>query len=178
MIEIEEWRDIEGYEGVYQVSNFGDIKSLARNIYNYFSGTRAVPDRLLKSCVQKNGYRIVSLYPSVKSKTFCIHRLVAQAFIPNPENKPEVNHINGIKTDNRVENLEWATSSENRQHAHDTGLKISQKGSECSKAKLNEAQVLEIRSIKTLSRSEIAEKFMVSKSAIDAIMIRRSWKHI
>ena len=106
------FKDIEGYNGVYQVSNFGNVKS-----YNkYKNGKILIPYNI------SSGYLMVQLRGDI-NKSYLIHRLVAKTFILNPENKREVNHINGDKTDNRLENLEWATPSENMQHALRTGLK-------------------------------------------------------
>lgn len=109
----EEYRDIAGYEGLYQVSNYGNIKSLGNN--------KSRKEKILKPLVKK-GYLIVTLYKKGVSTNYCVHRLVAQAFIPNPDAKEQVNHINGIKSDNNVQNLEWNTASENVQHAYDLGL--------------------------------------------------------
>lgn len=115
---MQEWRDIKGYEGKYQVSNLGNVKSL-----NFH---RKNKECLLTPKIDKDGYLEIALYKNGKSKYYRIHRLVAIAFISNNENKKEVNHINGIKSDNRVDNLEWCTSSENQVHAYKTGLqKIS-----------------------------------------------------
>lgn len=105
----ENWKDIKDYEGYYQVSNFGNIKSLRNN-------------KILKKSLDSRGYNHFITSLNNKSKLFKIHRLVALHFIPNPENKNQVNHINGIKTDNTVENLEWVTAKENIQHALNNGL--------------------------------------------------------
>lgn len=117
----EVWKDIAGYEGAYQISNFGRVKSLEREVnirlFNVGLTKRKVPELIRKQIIYKNGYVGVQLHKQQKVKLHLIHRLVAQAFLPNPENKPEVNHKNGDKLDNRVENLEWVTASENEQHS-------------------------------------------------------------
>lgn len=110
------WKDIVGYEGVYQVSNFGNILSLN---YNH---TKKM--KILKPSIDGCGYKIVSLFSNKRKTTKTIHRLVAIAFIPNPLNKPEVNHINGIKSDNNLSNLEWLTISENCKHKYKIGLQL------------------------------------------------------
>ena len=117
--ESEVWKDISGYVGLYQVSNFGRVKSLQRVIkVKHPTGctyTKRWLCRILKPVKDTNGYSVVSLG---KHNRKLIHRLVAEAFIPNPENKPHINHIDGNKTNNFLENLEWATVSENALHSH------------------------------------------------------------
>lgn len=104
----EVWKDVPGYEGIYQVSSIGNIKSLERRV-NTWNSYKIIKPMVLKTFLTKNGYRNVIL----RKKNFSVHRLVAMAFIPNPENKPQVNHKNENKQDNRVENLEWVTAKEN-----------------------------------------------------------------
>lgn len=108
------WKDIKGYEGLYQVSSLGNIRSL-----NYNNQNRV---QILKTAKQKNGYLVVGLSKNGNTKCARVHRLVAKEFIDNPYGKESVNHINGNKADNRVENLEWCTQTENMQHAKRTGL--------------------------------------------------------
>lgn len=106
----EEWRPIRGYEGRYEVSNVGRVRSSYKR--QGFDGVRHLQRR-------KAGYVKVDLGYKGAKKTFDVHRLVAEAFIPNPANKTDVNHINGDKGDNRVSNLEWATRAENMAHSHE-----------------------------------------------------------
>ena len=106
------WKDIKGYKGIYQVSNLGNVKSLPRKTNNqYYKGL------YLKQYIYK-GYLRLQLTKHSKSKWFLVHRLVAEAFIPNPKNKPQVNHIDGNKLNNKVDNLEWVTPSENQIHSY------------------------------------------------------------
>lgn len=111
----EVWKPIEGWEERYEVSNLGNVRSL-----NYRNTGKP---RNLKPITDRKGYLMVGLCRDGKMKWAKVHRLVAAAFIPNPENKPQVNHIHGDKADNRAVMLEWATDSENQKHAYKTGLK-------------------------------------------------------
>lgn len=103
------WKDIPGYRGLYQVSNFGRIKSFPKYRTRYYQTERILKQR---NC-ENNPYYNVVLYKDRVGKSFRVHRLIAEAFIPNPENKPCIDHINTIPTDNRIENLRWATLKEN-----------------------------------------------------------------
>lgn len=118
----EEWRNIPGYEGKYQVSSYGNVRSISRRIWNghaYFT-SKCKP---LKPNTLKRGYYQVYLYGSNDKKDCLqVHRLVAMTFIPNPLGLPQVNHINGNKQDNRVVNLEWTDNSGNQIHAYKIGL--------------------------------------------------------
>lgn len=108
----EEWRDVEGYEGIYQVSNLGRVRSLDRKIHNYIK-----PGKILTPRNNGHSYFEVSLHRvGHKDKHVYIHRIVAAAFIPNPDNLPEVNHIDFDKSNNAVSNLEWVSSKENKAH--------------------------------------------------------------
>ena len=109
----EVWRDVKGYEGLYQVSSNGRVKSLERTFIDKIGRERYVKECILKPGMDKGGYLRVGLCDGEKRKTFKVHRLVCEAYHENPDNKPQVNHINEIKTDNRACNLEWATAREN-----------------------------------------------------------------
>lgn len=117
--------DIEGYNGFYQINSIGVVRSLGRTwkcgVHN--SSIRIKYGSIVPQSYDKIGYKKISLTDnkSVNKKHF-VHRLIALHFIPNPENKPQVNHKNGVKSDNRIENLEWVTPKENVTHAHKTGL--------------------------------------------------------
>ncbi len=112
---MEIWKEINGYENLYEISNTGKVKSLRYN-------------KILSGGYSGFGYLLVHLVKDSKKKQKYIHKLVAEAFIPNEDNKPQVNHIDGNKTNNNVDNLEWVSFSENNKHAYKTGLKKSSKG--------------------------------------------------
>ncbi len=109
----EVWKSIEGYEGMYEISNLGRIKSFKADKQN---------GKILKLKNSTSGYSKCALFKDNHPTTFTIHKLVAQAFIPNTDNKSQINHIDGNKENNRVDNLEWCTPKENMKHASKTGL--------------------------------------------------------
>lgn len=107
------WKDIEGYEEMYQVSNLGRVKGLERTIIRKDGKPLTIEEQILKPSLDSRGYYFVSLTKNKQPKNYRIHRLIAEAFIPNPDNKPEIDHINTVPTDNRIENLRWVTHKEN-----------------------------------------------------------------
>lgn len=120
----EEWRSVVGFEGFYEVSNFGDVRSIDRLIERSGpTGSMIRQGQILCQNITPKGYCRVQLTATDRKKNAMVHRLVAEAFIPNPEQKPQVNHKFGDKRDNRAGTLEWSTACENLQHAYDTGLK-------------------------------------------------------
>ncbi len=114
----EVWIDIEKLEGKYQVSDMGNIKTIGRYSHAQYS-KRWISEGLKNQNKDRDGYPQVCLSFSPKKRRYAVHRLVALYFVPNPKNKPQVNHLNGIKTDNRAVNLEWCTSQENVIHFHE-----------------------------------------------------------
>jgi glucan-binding YG repeat protein len=179
---MEQWKDIPGYEGYYQISSKGKVRSLDRVLSEDSMGrSNRVKGRPMKIRLDKKGYCTVGVSKDSVKKHLKVHRLVAQAFISNPHNKPQVNHINGDKTDNRVENLEWCTQRENNIHALKEGLRVSEKGEKHGQAKLKEEQVIEIRKLaKDAQRTQqsIADEFNVSRRLVGMITNRQIWTHI
>ncbi len=124
---MEIWKDIEEFKGYYQVSNLGRVKSIERKFFNG-KGMQTQPEKIKDIQTQPNGYRYANLHKDGKNHTRRIHRLVAQAFIPNTESKPDVNHIDGDKANNVINNLEWATKKENIRHMIKSGYGANQYG--------------------------------------------------
>ncbi len=159
---------IRGYEG-YQVSNHGRVK-------NNKTG------KILKPYLT-HGYLRVSLYNDSGRKCKLVHRLVAEAFLPNPDGKSDVNHINGCKTDANACNLEWVSASENMSHAHSNGLrpKVNTKGQNNGFAKLTEAEVIQIKRLLSdgkLTQKTIGSQFNISQSTVKSIKSGRRWSYL
>ncbi len=134
------WENIEDYEGLYQVSNLGRIKRISK-------ATCTFAGRILKNSRHNRGYQTVDLSKNGVWKKYTVHRLVAKAFIPNPDNKPEVNHKDSNRSNNVASNLEWATSSENSIHAINFGFQSLRRGEGSPVSKLNDELVLHIREL-------------------------------
>jgi len=175
-VEGEIWRFIEGFDDKYQVSNLGRVKSLIP-----WSKTHTT-ERILRQG-NLHGYYRVELYLNKKKISYGVHRLVGQAFIPNPNNLPYINHKNGRPSENYVENLEWVTPQQNIQHAFRTGLYDleKRKGEKNSQSKLTEEKVREIRQIydgKENSYKTLGIKYGVSNTLIKYVVKKMYWKHV
>jgi hypothetical protein len=189
---MEAWKDIIGFEGLYQISSLGRIKSCER-LARARHGMIRIKEKILKLSVVK-GYPYITLLKNGKRVGFSIHRLIATAFIERIEGKTHVNHINGIKSDNRIENLEWCTHAENMRHAIEKGLKCNIRsdnyneilksgrflpGSKNRSAKLCEKQVSEIKnSDRSITAVIIVKDYNISAGIVRRIRRGEIWKHI
>jgi hypothetical protein len=174
-----EWRAVKDYEGLYEVSNTGLVKALEKRV-DRGKCHRTWLAHYKAYNKDANGYFRVSLSKSGVNKTHKVHRLVATAFIPNPDNLPCVNHIDGDKTNNKISNLEWCTHSENLKHACTMGLK-SNAGENNSQSKLTQADVNYIRSVykprdKEYSTVALSKKFGVHRKTISRITTGQYWR--
>lgn len=176
---MENWKDIQGYEGLYQISDLGRVKSLQRMKKMSRGKDISVKERIRKA-FEWEGYWGVRLCKDGKMRNKKIHRLVAIAFIPNPENKKEVNHLNG-KGDNTPGSLEWSTHLENCQHALKNGFYTTtarNQGETNGMSKLTDQIVREIRENKlSKKRSELAKIYNVSHALISLVITNKIWKH-
>jgi hypothetical protein len=163
---MEIWKDIQGYEGLYKISNIGRVKSLKGSI-----------EKLISISVKETGYHRVTLIKDSICKRKYVHVLVAKAFIG--KSNLEVNHINGVKSDNRVDNLEWVTKSENIKHAYKIGLKIKYNGSLNGNSVLTSDQVKEIKyETDHLSQRQISKIYKIAQTTVSAIKRGVIWNHI
>lgn len=179
----EDFRPVKGYGGNYLINSEGIIKSVERQVKGRVEGhTRVQRGRILKQQKSRYGYMECELYGFTldTKKTKRVHRMVAEVFIPNPNNHPQVNHINGVKSDNSVENLEWCTASYNTKHAHDTGLASNYVGEKSVLSKLTEWEVHFIRYwfCKRYSVTSISKVFPCGSGNIYDIMRGKSWNHL
>lgn len=181
---MEIWVNIKKWERFYQISTLGNYRSKDRHMPHYAGGYSKLKGKVL-SPNRSKGYLIATLYRvengiEIKER-WPLHRLVALHFIPNPENKLTVNHKNGIKNDNRIDNLEWATDSEQQLHAVVMGLRNKTLGENSNLSKLKNNDVLKIRELYATGnyfQREIADMFGIAEESCHRIIKRKDWKHI
>jgi Mor family transcriptional regulator len=154
------WKPVRGYEEYYEVSNYGNIRSKDRMVWRGKAGFYKMEGKELTKSKTSTGYWKIGLFKDKKRKEFKIHRLVAFAFIDNPENKPNINHIDGNPLNNHVLNLEWCTQSENMKHAYETGLR------ETNFHKYKNEILLEYITNNNIGINVLCEKYQCSHSSI------------
>lgn len=170
------WKPILGYEDYYEASSCGKIRTVKRVVKNRYS-KRVVKRKIISQREKNNGYLIVTLSKNNKVTTEYVHRLVALAFVKNPKNKPEVNHLDGNKKNNIAKNLSWCTHKENHKHASLIGLIAS--GEKQGNSKLKKEDVLKIRKLfGVLGSNKLAEMFNINPRTVRYIVTRDRWKHI
>jgi hypothetical protein len=172
---MEVWKDIAGYEGIYQVSDAGRVRSVDR-VNSQGAKLKGKPRKLI---TDRDGYYVVGLTRNAVMRYHKVHRLVAAAFIPNPDNLPQVNHVEGNKSDNRACKLEWCTNQENIDHSVMVGSR-DPVGESNGRARLSELDVVDIRWLKGLgmSISALAREYQVTRTNIRHIVTGRSWSHV
>jgi len=179
------WLPIRGYEDSYLISNFGNIKSLPREVvfmtsnqFGVYLVTRLTRGKLHTNFPHRRGYPYITLYHKGTPKKFSVHRLVAEHFIPNPNNHPEVNHKDGQRHNNHFSNLEWCTSSQNQLHS----TKILKRGigEDHGLSKLTEDDVLKMRKLYSsgLDVESLSVLFSASKSNVRRILNHEAWVHV
>ena len=177
---MEIWKDIKDYEGRYQVSNLGRVKSLERVIKRPKKvGCFVQKERILKPSKCKGGYMGVTLVIDKKKKRHLVHRLVAIAFIKNPNSLKYVNHIDAKRDNNKAKNLEWCTQSENKKHSYNLGLS-NKKGTNHHLSKFTESDIIDIRrkyEQEGLLQKTIAKEYNVSKATIWHIVNYKTWNY-
>jgi hypothetical protein len=177
---VEVWKSVVGLEDYYEVSNLGRVRSFDREYIDRLDRTLRFKGRDLTPLL-RNGYLTVGLkQPGEQVVIKYIHRLVAVAFIDNPENKPCVNHIDGVKTKNNINNLEWCTQKENTAHAIKEGLMVFPKGSQKSWAKLSPELIDRAKSLRESGSTyqQIADLIGVSLSVLHRAVNGKTWKHL
>lgn len=182
---VEVWKDVKGYEGLYEVSNLGAVRSKDRHVdfvdKRGYKAKRFYPSRVVKQRTIKGGYLICELSRNGNRERILAHRLVAMNFLENENCLKEVNHIDADKTNNKVNNLEWVTRGENIRHAFRLGLVKREKGSKLYNSKFAEEDIVSIRkSYKegTMNINDLARMYNVNRKTMDSICTYKSWKHV
>lgn len=178
----EVWKQIEGIQG-YLVSNLGRIKSIKREKIRNNGKPLTIPERIVRGSKDTKGYLQLDVKQDGKRIIKFIHRIVAETFIPNPDNKQQVNHIDGNKLNNSVENLEWVTCEENIHHAWEKKLNKPLQGEKHGNAKLTDEQVRYIRKHyiprdKEYGASALGRKFGTTIAPIYQVIHGKGWKHV
>jgi hypothetical protein len=184
---MEIWKPVEGFKTTHEVSSLGRVRTVPRTFYGGRTrrdGTKSAMttrQKCLRQWLSPRGYLVCGFSVDRRSTFRVVHRVVAEAFHGSPIGaRQEVNHIDGNKLNNAAANLEWVTPSENTKHAYDTGLRAKIIGVDVNTAKLTEEQVRELRSLAAqgMSNSKLAAKFGITKGPVNAIIHRRTWKHV
>lgn len=169
---------MEGYSEIYEVSDRGRIRSRDQEV-TYTTGVKHLhKGRILLPQKHKSGYRLVNLHLGKKLKTFLVHRIVAKAFVPNPDNLPQINHKDFDKANNVIENLEWVTAKQNSTHARVNERQFVPHGEQHKSSRLTQAQVDHIRDLgaREFRTDTIAEMFKISVSHVNDILAFRRWR--
>jgi len=174
------WKDIAGYETLYQVSDLGNVRSLDRMVkHNVANSVQALYKQRILKPGKVNDYLRVVLSKEGKTTSYSVHRLVATSFLPNPENKPEVDHEDTDKSNNAVDNLRWATKKEHAKYNIEQGVTIRGENHGLSKFSNADAECIVKRLLNTSdSHSVISADYPISKATISSINTGRTWKHI
>lgn len=182
---VEFWLPVKGYDGWYEVSDHGRVRSLSRMLLRKNGAPHGKKGRILPGHLCDHSYVVVALRKCGKQRAHYVHRLVAEAFIANPEKKPQVNHRNGERAENAISNLEWATGSENILHSYAVlrHPRLTLRGETNGNSRITENDVRAIRleyqpgsSIR--GQRQLATKYGVSQRLILNILHRRAWRHV